>query len=306
MIEELQAISSALDFAKADRVTIIDASNTARLAAYITRNGGRVSRPLRAHWRAMAEFITVEEAKRAIRVGDVPVEWKREFERAIGEFVRGDFRRAQMNVLSEVGEATARRVNSLPRKEFVFGATRERVLKYVEEYGGKLITRLVEIQVLAAKVALLQYIVTEALTPYELAKRLRHFIGLTDRYAQAVLRLERGLVAEGLAKDVIGRQVEKYATFLHKVRAENIARTELGNAYNRGQLEAIFQAREDGWIVGEVWKIWVTTGQSGRVCPDCEALDGEAVRLEEQFSAGVDAPLLHPQCGCSLAYETRR
>lgn len=306
MIEELQSISAALDFAKVQRVTIVDASNTARLAAYIVRNRKKVSRPFLSLWRDMAEFMTPEEAKRAIRVGGLPVEWRKEWERAIGEFVRGDLKRIQTAVFSEVGEEVARRVNALPRKGFAFHATRDRVQERIETHGAELITQVTEAQILAARAALLQYVVTEALTPFELAKRLRNFIGLTERYANAVLRLERDLVAEGLARDVIARQVEKYAEFLHKVRAENIARTELSFGYNAGQLEAIRQAREDGWLVGDVYKKWNTTGQTGRVCDECEELDGEEVRENEAFSAGIEAPPLHPQCGCGLSYETRR
>ena len=306
IVEQLQSISSALDFAKAQRVTIIDASNTARLASYIVRNRKKVSRPVLGLWRGMAEFITPAEAKRAIRVGDVPVEWKKEFERAIGEFVKDDLGRIQTAIFAEVGDEVARRVNAIRRKDFAFSATRQRVQERIEAHGGELITRVTKAQILAARAALLEYVVTEALTPFELAKRLRLFIGLTERYANAVLRLERNLLAGGLSRDVIAGQVEKYATFLHKVRAENIARTELSFGYNHGQLAAIGQAREDGWLVGEIIKKWNTTGQTGRVCEECEAMDGEEVRENEAFSAGVEAPPLHTCCGCGLSYETRR
>jgi len=303
---QLQTISSALDFVKAQRVTIIDASNTARLGAYIIKNRKKVTRPVLSLWRGMAEFMTVEEAKRAIRVGGVPIEWKKEWECAIGEFARGDLKRIQEAIFAEVGGEVARRVNALPRKEFTFHATRDRVQQRIEDHGGEFITRVTEAQILAARAALLEYVMTEGLTPFELAKRLRHFIGLTERYANAVLRFERDLISEGLARDVVAKQVKKYAEFLHKVRAENIARTELSFGYNAGQLEAVRQAREDGWLLGDIYKKWNTTGQSGRVCEECEAMDGEEVRENEAFSAGVDAPPLHPQCGCGLSYETRR
>jgi len=121
-----------------------------------------------------------------------------------------------------------------------------------------------------------------------------------------VLRLEQDLVRQGLADEAIAKQVERYAEFLHKVRAENISRTELSFGYNHGQLEAIGQAREDGWLLGDVYKKWNTTGQTGRVCEECEAMDGEEVRENETFSAGVQAPPLHPACSCGLSYEARR
>lgn len=307
---QLQTISSALDFAKAQQMTIVDASNTARLATYIVRNQKRVARPIRGLWRAMAELVTPEEAKRAIRVGGLPVEWRTEWERTITSFVREDFNRILEGVFIEVGEAVARRVNALPRKEFEFRPTQQRVIREIEAHGGDLITRLLRAQLEAIKAALLEYVVAEGLTPFELAKRLRNLVGLTEGYANAVLRLERELTAAGLARDAIAKQIEKYAAFLHKVRAEMIARTELSFGYNRGQLEAILQAREEGWLAGEVVKIWTTTGQTGRVCEDCEELDGQALPLDGTFSAGdhepVESPPLHPQCGCSLTYETRR
>jgi hypothetical protein len=303
---ELQTLSSPPRYLMAQGQTIIDPSNTARLASYIARNSQKVARPFRSLWSSMAEFLTPAEAKRAIRIGGMPPEWQKEFERAIREFVLEDVARIQTAIFSEVGKDVARRVNALPRKDFAFNATRQRVQQRIETHGAELVTRSVEAQILALRAALLEYVVTEAMTPFTLAKKLRLFIGLTERYSRAVLRLERDLVMEGLAPNMVASQVERYAAFLHKVRAENIARTELSFGYNFGQLEAINQASESGWLLGEVFKKWNTTGQSGRVCEDCEALDGEEVRQEEVFSAGVEAPPLHPQCGCGLSYETRR
>jgi len=306
IVEQLQSILSTLDFAKAARVVIIDASNTARLAAYIVRNRKKVTRPVRALWRGMAELITPEEAKRATRVGGLPVEWIKEWERAIGEFAAGDLKRVQTVIFSEVGEAVARRVNALPRKEFVFGTTRQRILDVIKSHGAEFVTNQTQVQIKAINTALMRYVQFEAMTPFELAKRLKNLTGLTERYAKAVLRLEQDLVRQGLADEAIAKQVERYAEFLHKVRAENISRTELSFGYNHGQLEAIGQAREDGWLVGDVYKKWNTTGQTGRVCDECEELDGEEVRENEAFSAGVEAPPLHPSCGCGLSYEARR
>jgi hypothetical protein len=303
---EIQALISEPEFAKAQRVTIIDASNTARLASYIVRNRKKVARPLLSLWRGMAEFITPEEAKRAIRVGGVPVEWEKEWGRAIGEFVKGDLGRIETAVFSEVGGEVARRVNALPRKEFVFGVTKLQVKKRITDHGAKLIKQLTDAQIAAIKTALRSFISFESRTPYQLAVRLRNLVGLGERYAKAVFNLEQGLRASGLAEEIIVRQVKEYATFLHKVRAENIARTELSFAYNAGQLEAIGQAREDGWLVGDVYKIWNTTGQSGRVCEECEELDGLDIPADGVFPGGVEAPPLHPQCGCGLSYETRR
>ena len=42
------------------------------------------------------------------------------------------------------------------------------------------------------------------------------------------------------------------------------------------------------WIVGD------------GCCPDCEALEGEVVGLEEPFSNGVQHPPGHPGCRCDF------
>lgn len=301
----LQKIAEALEYAQAGQ-TIIDASNTARLAAYVVRNRKKVTRPVRALWRGMAEFMTPEEAKRAIRIGGLPIEWRKEWERVITAFVGGEIGRIQEAIFAEVGEEVARRINRLPQKEFVFGTTTQRILDVIKDHGAELVTNSTQAQIKAINVALMRYVQFEAMTPFELARRLRNYIGLTERYANAVVRLEQDLISQELGRDVIAKQVERYTDFLHKVRAENISRTELSFGYNHGQLEAIGQARDGGWLQGEVRKKWNTTGQSGRVCEECEELDGEEVGVDEDFSAGVAAPPLHPSCGCGLSYEVRR
>jgi len=86
-------------------------------------------------------------------------------------------------------------------------------------------------------------------------------------------------------------------------RAEVIARTESIQAANQGQLEAWNQALEDGLIGKHAKKVWVTTPDD-KLCPICEALDGEEVGLDEEFDVegeGVEAPPAHPNCRCVVA-----
>src|SRR4030042_2379360 len=105
--------------------------------------------------------MTVEEAKRAIRVGGVPVEWRAEWERTIVKFVREDLKRIQETIFAEVGDGVARRVNTLPQKEFTFRPAQQRVQREIETHGGELITRLPHARLEAARAALLQYPRTE-------------------------------------------------------------------------------------------------------------------------------------------------
>jgi SPP1 gp7 family putative phage head morphogenesis protein len=102
-------------------------------------------------------------------------------------------------------------------------------------------------------------------------------------------------IAEGLTngesivqiRNRIMDSIEGYS----KVDAERLARTETNRACNEATLEGY---KQGGVVDG---KQWLAAGNS---CEDCLALDGEIVGLDEDFSAGVSTPPLHPNCVCTL------
>jgi len=116
-------------------------------------------------------------------------------------------------------------------------------------------------------------------------------------------------IAEGrsyssLARD-IRRQFDGFAGKLPQAhirdRAELIAVTEIGDAYNQGVLIQAEGMQERGM---EMEKYWATVGDD-RVsdgCADNEAADW--IDIDEDFPSGDDAPLRFPGCRCSLL--TRR
>ncbi len=75
-------------------------------------------------------------------------------------------------------------------------------------------------------------------------------------------------------------------------RAETVARTEMAFADVQGNLEAY---RSSGVVEG---KQWITAAEGE--CDDCQALHEEIVGLDEEFSGGVDAAPLHPNCRCDV------
>ena len=74
-------------------------------------------------------------------------------------------------------------------------------------------------------------------------------------------------------------------------RATRIARTEILSASNQGALQAYDQS---GVVEKKEWLI------AGDACEDCVPMQGEVVKLHDNFSCGVDSPPLHPNCRCTI------
>lgn len=94
----------------------------------------------------------------------------------------------------------------------------------------------------------------------------------------------------GLSNDDLADLLEDNYAFSAD-RAMVIARTETAYADVAGNLNAY---AESGLVDSKQW----ITGEG--CCDECQELDGEIVPLNEQFSAGVDAAPLHPNCRCDI------
>lgn len=139
----------------------------------------------------------------------------------------------------------------------------------------------------------------EGVPPRELAVYLRDVVGLTMRQAESVEKFRQRLVEDGVDKATREARVHKYANAQHRYRAMNIARTETISSLNAGQQALWDEAVEKGVIdAAEYMKTWMVAPDD-RLCPECEAQDGEMVGIDEEFSGGVDHPPLHPQCRCA-------
>lgn len=78
-------------------------------------------------------------------------------------------------------------------------------------------------------------------------------------------------------------------------RAELIALTELGNAMSYGTLEGAKQLQSQGVTMEKRW------GLSSSACPICQENAGQDwIGIDKSFASGVQAPLQHPGCRCSL------
>jgi hypothetical protein len=135
------------------------------------------------------------------------------------------------------------------------------------------------------------------------AKLLQRIIGLTSRQSEQVVKLYDRLESEGLDSADIDDEVNAYSTQLLKDRADTIASTETMRASNKGQQILWEQAVEEGHLTGLELREWITTPDD-RLCPVCEAMDGQTVGLVEPFTDEdgneYEVPPLHPKCRCTI------
>ena len=136
--------------------------------------------------------------------------------------------------------------------------------------------------------------------PYETAKTIKNYIGLTDRDAKAALSLEQRLLASGLSKEKVAAAVEKYRNKKLLERAKLIARTETIASANAGQQLHWKDMQNKGYLdEEEIVREWIATPDD-RMCEECAALDGTTAPLNGTFPGGVKQPPLHPDCRCAV------
>lgn len=290
---------------KARDIVITDARGIFELRRYLNEEERNISKPAKALWEKQRALVTVDTVKLALGTGTVPPEWEEPWARMIREFVRDDIATEWVKGISVAGDYIAKKVNRLQRKQFDFDSTMTRVKAWIDNEGGRLIVNLTAAQIGSAHALLQNQIALGVTSPYILAQRIRPIIGLTQRETLAVTRFMTSLIEEGIPANVINNQVANYTKFLHKNRAIRIARTEISNAYNFGQMDSMKQAVDEGWLPGVPEKDWIAGGSNP--CGKC--LENEAagpIALDAAFPSGHAHPTAHPQCECAVGYKVRR
>ena len=143
----------------------------------------------------------------------------------------------------------------------------------------------------------------QGFAPRQAARQIRELVGLTRGQSRAVGNLRTRLAAGGKLSSVqIDARAARYADKLHRYRALNIARTETIRSASRGQEQLWDQAKESGLLGADAKRKWIVT-RDDRLCPFCEAMQGQVVGLGEQFVSddlgAVDGPPLHASCRCA-------
>ena len=119
--------------------------------------------------------------------------------------------------------------------------------------------------------------------------------------SKATLRrvLERG-VDNGWSYDRVVHNIKETFNTFSTSRARLIAVTEMGNAYQEGNMIVARDLQSAGLTME---KRWLTVGDDA-VDPDCNANADEGwIPVDQTFSSGADRPLAHPRCRCVLQFQ---
>lgn len=121
-----------------------------------------------------------------------------------------------------------------------------------------------------------------------------------DDHSKEVLRgiIVRG-IETGQSYTAIARLIRQQFTDFSTKRTKLIAVTELGNAYQEGNLIAAGNLSKAGL---KIEKYWLTRGDT-KVEQDCKDNQKEGwIPHDQAFQSGVQRPLDHPRCRCVLLF----
>lgn len=147
---------------------------------------------------------------------------------------------------------------------------------------------------------------THAQTPRQMAEDIVQHIGLNDRQSIALINYQLGLNKQGASPEKVKRLSDLYESKLLQQRSTMIARTEIQNANNLGQLAVWKSAQDEGLLnADDTFKVWQTDRTP---CPSCKAMAGKKVKLNEKWRVPdgrlVDVPSEnHPHCYCIQTLE---
>jgi SPP1 gp7 family putative phage head morphogenesis protein len=187
-----------------------------------------------------------------------------------------------------------------------FNKTNPNSLAFAERRAGELIKSIDE-----ATRQSIRNIITDSfanqVSPQITAMRIKNVIGLHPKWAEAVVefekretaRLIKAGVTEAKAAKTAQSSAAAYADRLKEARATTIARTEIQIAQNQGRYEGWKQAADAGYVDPASTKTWITA-KDERTCDICGPLDGETVPWLGIFSVGLEAPVVHPNCRCTM------
>lgn len=175
------------------------------------------------------------------------------------------------------------------------------MVRWARQHAGWLVRNVAD----TTRTAIRQAVVTaftEQLDVDATARMLRNIVGPLPRQARAAAQgfaesYSAALAAGATparAMQVASRVLRAATARAVRSRSRTIARTEIKAAENFGRRLGWSELDARGILPDETFKEWITADP----CPLCSELDGEIVRWDASFSAGVEGPPLHPNCVC--------
>jgi|TARA_R110000824_G_scaffold21078_6_gene78885 predicted ABC-type ATPase len=207
------------------------------------------------------------------------------------------------STVAKAATAVGKRVLTNPAA-IRFDVTNPLATKWARSQAALLIDKIGENQVKTIRNIIAQGF-EEQITPLAVQKRIVSEIGLQSRSQVALERFRQDLIAKKISPSTINKRVLSYRNKLLKRRARAIARTELMRASNMGQQLLWEESVAQGHLNPSAFeKVWITTPDD-RLCPYCQAKNGQRVGIFDTFQNPIGnpepQPPLHPMCRCSTA-----
>ena len=292
------------------RVTPIISSgeSLALVRRFLDENEPGVIGVLNKLWDEQAELFSISLIERMLRADEPDAGLLKELSRMNRRVVRDNIMALASQGMFEASTDIERRIQNTglmprPKQKRIkyhqyFSGTEAAIIAYITQRGAELVTAINADQRAVIK-AMIEIGRKYETGPYTLSRIIKPCVGLTDRFAQAVGSKLTSLLDKGIAMDEALKEAEAYARFLHDVRARNIARTELAEAYGEGQLQTIRDAAAE--LGAKIKKEWMASDDE-RTCSKCGGADGEVVDLNAEFSTGTQRNPAHPECRCGVGY----
>jgi SPP1 gp7 family putative phage head morphogenesis protein len=185
---------------------------------------------------------------------------------------------------------------SAPYVNLGFLGKNETAQKAAEKNAATLVTAIGNETRLALR-ALVARAIRDGIAPVDAARLIRSMVGMNTRQAMAAMNYRASLVEIGHTPAKVEALLDRYVQKKIRERATMIARTETLSSLNRGMVANWKDAQAKGLLGPNAMKEWMATSEGA--CPECEALDGTTVPLDDEFEDGD--PPLHPHCSCALA-----
>lgn len=301
--------------------------NHRALRLFMLKNEARVRRSWNRHNKAAADKLTKTDIDYALRYGDLPEAFWRWMESSDSKFVHGDMERMWTSGMQAGGQSVTAGIRQAQKgwnAEWRYTPNGRMVQGWIDTRAGSLINEWGTQRrdglkiILEAAIRGIRLASGESPSAFYIGEIIKAAFGLTKRQAGFVVSYadevrealaEGGISGAALEKQVAAK-VKTYEYSLTQMRAQTIARTETASAFNRGQLAAVQEASDKG-LLGDaaVMKVWSAASDC---CDACQELDGTAIGIDEKFGGHGDggygegaSPPLHPNCRCTLLFETR-
>lgn len=256
-------------------------------------------------WKAQSKDFTYAEIRQALLDGHITQATIESWRQSYATLINEEFVPAWKEVIRA---AEQQLIDRYP--DYLYNPGANHIKAWTEQRAAEMIVDITQGQRTAINGVIQRYVQVPDIGVDAMARLIRPMVGLYPqqatanyRYFNKVKETIREVHPRITQQEVERRATEsaiKYAAKQQAYRAEMIARTEIINAYNNGELGAVQQAIHEGKM-GKTKKRWVTGGDE-RVCDICARLDGVEVPMDEMFPGGYEAPTAHPHCRCVLAF----